>query len=120
MIAGFALLLFMRASHQDPPADWAGIITGRIQAVNSKILASSSVTIRFSRPDGLCVCKWPTQTILPNKKTGDFKQIVPGLGYFQVCATAPLQSHTCTTIHVSKGETVPVVIFLSRDHPQSR
>lgn len=47
MIAGFALLLFMRASHQDPPADWAGIITGRIQAVNSKILASSSVTIRF-------------------------------------------------------------------------
>ena len=112
MVAAVALFLLMPALQQSPHE---GRIAGDVQAEDQNVIKSAEVTIRFSRPDGLCACKWPMQT-LRVPPDGSFGQTVPAFGYFEVCATAPRHSRKCTTVHVSNGETVPVTLRLVRSH----
>ena len=71
---------------------------GTIRIFPQKLAPSATVTVRFARPDGLCACKVPTMT-LHTGSTGAFQQSVPGLGYFEVCATATGRGRSCETVH---------------------
>jgi hypothetical protein len=86
------------------------MLTGRVQDRSGRAIGAALVSVRFSKADGLCACKWLPQT-LRTLTNGTFELRVPPLGFYEVCATAELQMR-CQTVQVSKGKESTVTVTL--------
>jgi hypothetical protein len=87
------------------------MLIGRVQDRSGRAIGAALVSVRFSKADGLCACKWPSQT-LRTVTNGTFALRVPPLGFYEVCATAPKLHMRCETVQVSKGKESRVMLTL--------
>ncbi len=78
-------------------------VSGTVQTKSGKPVSSAHVQVRFTKADGLCACKWPTQTLLSDRH-GSFHLHIPALGQFEFCASARNLRMQCSTIDVKRGD----------------
>ena len=78
-------------------------VSGTVQTGSGKPVTPAHVRVRFTKADGLCARKWPTQT-LTSDRNGNFQLRVPTLGYFEFCASSPHRRTRCVTIDAKPSD----------------